>query len=181
MRKIAVLGKCGAGKDTFSDYLVNKHNFEKIYFAEPLYEICEKYFGMKSKNRELLQDVGGAMRGVNPKVFVNILENKIKELEKDYDIVVSDVRQLNEFQMLEDNGFTFVFIDTNLNNRVQRIELRDNIKINEEYIERMENNIAETGCNEVLKNNKDIILINNDKNKDEFYKRINENIINALK
>ncbi|WP_019139287.1 hypothetical protein [Peptoniphilus timonensis] len=158
MRKIAVLGKCGAGKDTFSDYLVNKHNFEKIYFAEPLYEICEKYFGMKSKNRELLQDVGGAMRGVNPKVFVNILENKIKELEKDYDIVVSDVRQLNEFQMLEDN-----------------------IKINEEYIERMENNIAETGCNEVLKNNKDIILINNDKNKDEFYKRINENIINALK
>ena len=133
MRKIAVLGKCGAGKDTFSDYLVNKHNFEKIYFAEPLYEICEKYFGMKSKNRELLQDVGGAMRGVNPKVFVNILENKIKELEKDYDIVVSDVRQLNEFQMLEDNGFTFVFIDTNLNNRVQRIELRDNIKINDRF------------------------------------------------
>lgn len=181
MRKIAVLGKCGAGKDTFSDYLVNTYNFKKIYFAEPLYEICEKYFEMKSKNRGLLQNVGNAMRSVNPKVFVNILENKIKELEKDYDIVVSDVRQLNEFQMLEDNGFTFVFIDTSLNNRVQRIELRDNIKINEEYIERMENNIAETGCNEVLKNNKDIIFVNNDKSKDEFYKVIDKNTINALK
>ena len=38
---IGLVGRKGVGKDTFADYLVKNHQFEKHAFAEPLKQICK--------------------------------------------------------------------------------------------------------------------------------------------
>lgn len=168
--KIAILGKSGAGKDTVADYLIEKYGFTKIRFGTSLYEICEKYFGMKNKDRKLLQDVGLAMRSVKPTVFVDLAEQEI--LNTNTNIVVSDLRQPNEYEMLKKNGFEFLYIESDLNKRIDRLEKRDNIKIDENYIDRIENNPVETSCEEIVRNSKGIIKINNSGSLEDLYKQI---------
>lgn len=148
MKKIALLGRSGAGKDTFADFLVEERNFTKLFFAEPLYLIANEVFGMKKKNRELLQDIGMALRGVDEEVFVNNLRKRVEEAQKDgvENIIITDVRQENEFNALKDMGFIFIYIDADLDKRMERIALRDGIVIDDEYIKRVETNPAETGC-----------------------------------
>tara|TARA_R110000803_G_scaffold200258_4_gene264563 strand:- start:1539 stop:2195 length:657 start_codon:yes stop_codon:yes gene_type:complete len=43
---LALSGKMRSGKDTAADVLVNKHNFTKVSFADPLKEICAAAFGI---------------------------------------------------------------------------------------------------------------------------------------
>lgn len=152
MKKIALLGRSGAGKDTFADFLVEERNFRKLFFAEPLYSIANEVFGMTRKNRELLQDIGIALRGVDEEVLVNNLRKRVEEAEKDgvENIIITDVRQENEFNALKDMGFVFIYIDADLDKRMERIALRDGIVIDDEYIKRVETNPAETGCDGLL-------------------------------
>lgn len=152
MKKIALLGRSGAGKDTFADFLVEERNFTKIFFAEPLYLIANEVFGMTKKNRELLQDIGIALRGVDEEVLVNNLRKRVEEAEKEgiENIIITDVRQKNEFNALKEMGFVFIYIDANLDKRMERIAIRDNIIIDDEYIKRVETNPAETGCDGLL-------------------------------
>lgn len=152
MKKIALLGRSGAGKDTFADFLVEERNFTKLFFAEPLYLVANEVFGMTRKNRELLQDIGIALRGVDEEVLVNNLRKRVEEAEKDgvENIIITDVRQENEFNALKDMGFVFIYIDADLDKRMERIALRDGIVIDDEYIKRVETNPAETGCDGLL-------------------------------
>lgn len=152
MKKIALLGRSGAGKDTFADFLVEERNFTKLFFAEPLYLVANEVFGMTRKNRELLQDIGIALRGVDEEVLVNNLRKRVEEAEKDgvENIIITDVRQENEFNALKEMGFIFIYIDADLDKRMERIALRDGIVIDEEYINRVETNPAETGCDGLL-------------------------------
>lgn len=168
--KIAILGKSGAGKDTVADYLIEKYGFTKIRFGTALYEICEKYFDMKNKDRKLLQDVGLAMRNVKPTVFVDLAEKEI--LSTDTNIVVPDLRQPNEYEMLKRNGFKFLYIESDLKKRIDRLEKRDNIKIDENYIDRIENNPVETACEEIVRNSEEIIKIDNNGSLEDLYKQI---------
>lgn len=148
MKRIALLGRSGAGKDTFADFLVEERNFTKMFFAEPLYLIANEVFGMTKKNRELLQDIGIALRGVDEEVLVNNLKKRVEEAEKAgiENIIITDVRQENEFNALKEMGFVFIYIDADLDKRMERIAIRDGIVIDDEYIKRVETNPAETGC-----------------------------------
>lgn len=46
MSIICLAGKAGAGKDTFADVLVAKHNYKRIALADPLRELCSAVFRM---------------------------------------------------------------------------------------------------------------------------------------
>lgn len=174
---LAVLGRSGAGKDTFADYLVEERGFTKMAFAEPLYEMARTYFGMQEKNRFLLQDLGNAMRGINPRVFVDLLKKRVESTQGN--IIVTDVRQKNEFDMLKELGFTFVHINTSIENRAERISKRDNTVVGPEYLDRMENNPAETGCDELLKS-ADLIEVDNDGSLKDLRKQAFQIADNAL-
>ena len=73
VNKIMLNGRGGAGKDIFADYLVDNYGFKKIAFADGIYEIAYKYFGMTIKDRDLLQKIGEKMREIDPLVWVNVL------------------------------------------------------------------------------------------------------------
>lgn len=164
--KIAIMGKAGAGKDLVADYLRDWHGFEKFTFADGLYNICRDYYNMETKDRALLQDVGAKMREVDSNVFVNRLFNKMKNCESDK-IVVSDVRFINEYNALRDAGFIFLRVEASLETRIKRIQERDHVEVDEEYINRIQNNPIETQCDSLPA----IRVINEDSlgfNSDEF-------------
>lgn len=151
--KIIINGRAGSGKDSFADYLVKNYGFVKISFAEPIYEIADKYFNMKVKDRKLLQQIGEKFREINPYVWIDITLNKAKQFDK---VIISDCRQENEYiKAVIDNNFLPVRINTTLKNRIKRIELRDGFYPDTTLFE----NKSEVGADECMflevDNNKD--------------------------
>ncbi len=118
---IGMLGKRGAGKDTVADYLVEKHGFTRIAFADKLrQEVAEKYGvpvtlfdvrGWKERERvavdgyivlggksprEVLQVHGTARRAQDADYWTRQVFDRIAAFPGNY--VISDVRMPNEFE-----------------------------------------------------------------------------------
>jgi len=55
----------GCGKDTIADYLVQEYKYTKLSFASGIYRIAREYFGMKEKDRVLLQSIGQGFRSMD--------------------------------------------------------------------------------------------------------------------
>ena len=120
--KIILNSRAGGGKDTFGDYLVDNYGFKKITFAEGIYDIAYKYFGMTYKNRELLQKVGQKMREIDPLIWVKYAFKQAEQYEK---VIITDVRQRNEYSFALERGFLPIHIDAKLDLRVKRLVDRD--------------------------------------------------------
>ena len=121
--KISFCGKAGSGKDISVKYLIDKYGGEKIYFSKPIYDIlyyAQNVCGFKlEKDRKFLQWIGTEWgRNINPNIWVELA---IKDLPKEGNVYVSDVRFLNEFYTLKKKGFISIKIvrnNYNYNNRV---------------------------------------------------------------
>lgn len=144
VKKIGLLGKGGSGKDEVANILRRK-GYTFVAFSDGLYDICRNFYNMKEKDRALLQDVGKAMRSVNTDVFVNRALNDLKGHSMQG---ISDVRHVNEYEKLKNNGFKFVRIEASLPIRIDRIKSRDHISCDKEYVDRLENNPIENYLND---------------------------------
>ena len=124
--KIGLIGKAGTGKDTVAAYLVAVYGFRKFAFADKLKEIDAELFGPTGgKNRKRLQEFGQFCRTIDPDVWVKQLDKKIKEY--DGNVVITDIRQRNEYDYCKENGFVIVKILCDDNIRLQRMEKRGDI------------------------------------------------------
>jgi len=131
---IGITGKKFAGKDVVADYLIRQHGFVKYKFASPIKnfvadtflmsdsqingdqkEVVDERWGMSG--REIQQVFGTeTMREFFPtlnKTFNEIIGNNLwckrfqywyESLPKGADVVISDVRFLNEFKILKEMG-----------------------------------------------------------------------------
>lgn len=129
---VGMTGAAGSGKDTFANILVEKHGFTRLAFADALRqmlfdvdpmvgddlgspEYLHDYMTLDgaidwdqakrfSDARRLLQNLGVALRNIDPDFWVEIVSDKIWEASKDRDarIVVTDVRFPNEVDMIRD-------------------------------------------------------------------------------
>lgn len=118
---ILIAGKAGSGKDTISDYLVEKYNFVKFAFADALkkhvskkYKINKKLmYTQKGKKtvvnedgltvRDVLITEAMNVRGTDPDFWVDIVIENIENTIKNKDnvkIVISDFRFPNEYYKL---------------------------------------------------------------------------------
>jgi len=121
--KISFSGKAGSGKDVSVKYLIDKYGGKKISFSKPIYDIlyyAQNICGFKQeKDRKFLQWIGTEWgRNINPDIWVELA---VKNLPKEDNIYVSDVRFLNEFYILKKKGFISIKIirnNYNYNNRV---------------------------------------------------------------
>lgn len=165
LKNIMINGRGGSGKSEIAKYLVDKYGYKEIILAEPIYEIAKEYFNMESKNRELLQDIGQKLREIDEDIWVNYLINSLNENQP---YVLSDVRQSNEYDSFFNEGFIPIQVRADLNKRIDRIEKRDNIKIDNEYIARLENNKAEIGADD----KEYYYIIDNNGTIDELYEGI---------
>lgn len=121
--RIAFGCEARVGKDTSAAYLANKLNemqkqtsmrYETsvLSFAEPLYNIlhhAQRVCGFEiGKDRKFLQWVGTDWaRSIKSDVWVNLLVERIGRLSR-RDIIVTDVRFIDEFEALKKLGFVMV-------------------------------------------------------------------------
>lgn len=110
--RIAISGKQGAGKSELSKIFIDKYGFEYVSFAKALKEMAIEEYGLSEeevygakKKREFLQNLGAEKRDEDINYWVKIV---IDSLEEDKNYVLDDLRYLNEFDALKDNGFVMV-------------------------------------------------------------------------
>ena len=185
--KIALMGHARSGKDTFAKPLITGNSDElplltEIKFASPISSIIEEYFPeQEGKPRELYQKIGQSMREIDPDVWVNYLDDVYHWNENSHHrmtkgIILTDVRQPNEWQWCREQGFTVVKIDCPLELRIERamaagdqFNVGDMFHETEQYIDQLPADITVTNvgsvgeletkawqlCNMLLKEDKD--------------------------
>ena len=122
--KIALVGEMCAGKTTLSKYIINWYNtkyklvLNKTSFAEKIYKLAYELFGMKEKDRKLLQDIGTKFREIDNSVWINYTVNKYND-----NVIIDDCRYLNEIKRLHDEGF--VIIKINITKELQLTRLKN--------------------------------------------------------
>lgn len=133
---IAFTGKAGAGKTTAAKYLVGKHGYVRLRFADALKKMLRDGLGISdayidgSKKEEPCLELGGvtcrhAMRTlgtewgrdlIHPDIWVNAFNRNLKEhvsegLDK---FVIDDLRFVNEavyLESLRSIGYAVVIVD----------------------------------------------------------------------
>lgn len=152
----------GSGKDSVADYISEKYGHKKLFFAEPIYEIARKYFGMTIKDRVLLQDIGQKMREIEPNIWVNYTFNQAKQYNK---CIVSDMRQENEYLVGIKEGFYPIRVVADIDLCIQRLRDRDKV---EPDISRFEHE-AEKGADKY-----EMLQLYNNGTLEELYEQINK-------
>ena len=104
---VAITGKAGSGKSTMADFLVSTYGFKKYSFAAAVKDVARELFSMVEKDRSLLQKIGDGMRQIDPDVWIDYTMNRIIA-EGIEDVVIDDLRYLNEAQILKLHGFTII-------------------------------------------------------------------------
>ena len=114
--RIAFGYKMGSGKDTAVSYLISKHGGEKIAISDPVYNIqnyAQQLCGFENnKDRKFLQYIGTDWgREIDPDVWVKLA---IENTPSEGNVFISDIRFLNEFVALKEEGWVCVNIQRDI-------------------------------------------------------------------
>ncbi len=110
---IVFIGHMGSGKTytlgRVAEQLNDKYHIilNKCSIASGVKQIATNYFGMKEKDRRLLQQIGTKMREIDENVWIKALVFKIQN-ENLIPFGVDDVRFLNEIDRLKEKFSLFV-------------------------------------------------------------------------
>jgi dephospho-CoA kinase len=141
--KIALTGRMRSGKDSVADYLARQYGFIRFAFGDGIRKVCRELFpdqfrdglnGASRKPRALLQGVGQAMRAFDPDVWVNATMRNIERMREGdvriartyftkypRPIVITDLRQPNEYERLRAEGFVIIRVNASDETRIQRM------------------------------------------------------------
>lgn len=130
--KIALFGKMRSGKDSVGEILIREHNFKRFAFGDGIGEIIAKYFPEDMSNgkpRKHYQLIGQELRKLNKDVWVNYLLKNVWESGrscrisgKEFNVVVTDGRQVNEAERLKQEGFLIVKVVCPEEQRIERMK-----------------------------------------------------------
>ena len=97
--KIAIAGKMCSGKTTLCNHIIKKypHHIKKS-IAGKVKEIATEMFGMKEKDRKLLQTIGTQFREIDNDVWIKYLINQNLD-----NVIIDDLRYENEAKLLRLN------------------------------------------------------------------------------
>lgn len=126
--KIALCGRMRSGKDTFASLLKEEFQFEEFKMSHGITEIIQKYYPEKfelGKLREHYQTIGQTFRQLDPQVWIKYTDEAIQRFNKDFEgedipIVISDIRQDNEYAYAKDNGYLVIKVEASENVRIRR-------------------------------------------------------------
>lgn len=144
--KIALCGKFRSGKDTVADLIQDNHDFCKFAFSEGIWATIELLYPEiyakrhKEKPRKLLQEIGQKLRMVDPDIWVNYTFKRIKQVGANR-IIVTDLRQPNEFSALKEKGFFIIRVNCELEIRLERAKAAGDNFTMQELLHETENHI----------------------------------------
>jgi dephospho-CoA kinase len=106
--RLFLYGKRAAGKSTVARFLAEMG--ARVYkLSDPLYRIAEELFGMKEKDRRLLQLLGDKLREIDRDCLLRYLSFRLYRDEPGF-AVVEDVRLVREAEYLRRIGFLGVLV-----------------------------------------------------------------------
>ena len=124
--KIALCGIAGSGKDYLADWLVQEQSFTKIAFADSvrkithdLFPFIDEHYDAHDKEmklpcgyspRDVWIGLSNELRKYDNEIFLRHTAEKIKMTHVD-NIVVTDLRDIIEYEWLEKNGYTIILIE----------------------------------------------------------------------
>lgn len=137
MKKIALIGRIASGKDTVAAFLCEHYGFKRYAFGDEIRDVCWRLFpermtAANGKDRRLLQEVGQFMRRFDENVWVKATLQRVYAENLSFgalskNIVISDVRQPNEFSHLRELGFTMVRVTARDEVRLERLKERGDV------------------------------------------------------
>jgi dephospho-CoA kinase len=118
--KIALCGRIRSGKDTVANHLYIRHGFVKVAFGDALKRIAHDTFPWVSefsKPRALYQFMN-VMREYDKDVWIKHAEQAVKGAidfrvhtgAEKVGVVITDLRQPNEYEWARNNGYTIIRI-----------------------------------------------------------------------
>ena len=116
--KIAIAGKMCSGKTTLCNHIIDHypHHIKKS-IAGKVKEIATEMFGMKEKDRKLLQQIGTQFRTIDNNVWINyVVKDNLPN------VIIDDLRYLNEAKILKENGWYIIRININEKLQTERIK-----------------------------------------------------------
>lgn len=123
---IALTGKFRSGKDTVADYLIEKYGYAKFAFGDELKRYVHELFDVNpsTKPRELYQWFGQTMRKHDPDIWVRKCFEKIDKKKKTANVsvrvVISDLRQPNEYERCRAEGYVIIRVNCPEDIRIER-------------------------------------------------------------
>lgn len=128
--KIALTGQMRAGKDEIAKHLLIMHGFTRVAFGDELKRLAHEAFpdvSESSKPRALYQQFGQLLREIDPDIWVRHVERQVEALincngqfQDHVGIVITDLRQPNEYDWAKANGFTIVKVTAPVGKRLVR-------------------------------------------------------------
>lgn len=155
--KIALIGKMRSGKDTLAKGLtiLLPESYAIKSMGNGVREVCMAMYPFgekKGKNRDMLQFVGQKMREYDEDVWVNIVIDTISYYGLE-NVIVTDVRQLNEYEALKKEGFVFIKLESSDRNRMDRIKEAGDIFEPEQFFHETELSVDRLPYDYFIENN----------------------------
>ena len=125
--KICLVGKMRSGKSQAVEHIKSQFypQAEVVDFGDALKEVVNILYPLNnnedgSKRRKKLQTIGQHMRKLNEDIWIECVDMKINKMP-DTTILCASCRQQNEYNYLKKKGFIFIKIESDINDRVQRM------------------------------------------------------------
>lgn len=120
--KIALTGKMRSGKDTVAAHLCERYGFERVAFGDALKRNAHAVFpwiSAESKPRSLYQQFGQVMRQeFDENVWIKHARLAVDSIVGA--VVITDLRQPNEYEWARTNGFVIIRVTAPDGLRIKR-------------------------------------------------------------
>jgi dephospho-CoA kinase len=132
--KIALTGKLRSGKDTVANHLYIRHSFNRVAFGDAMKKNAHATFPWVSefsKPRALYQAYAQLMRQIEPDVWIKHAERAVNGAidfnvntgAEKVGVVITDLRQPNEYEWARANGFTIIRVTAPDEDRIARAKI----------------------------------------------------------
>jgi dephospho-CoA kinase len=132
--KIALTGKMRSGKDLCGSHLYINYGFDRVAFGDALKKNAHATFpwvSESSKPRSLYQNFGQLMRQMDENVWIKhaeiavqgAIDYRVNTGAEQVGIVITDLRQTNEFYWARKHGFTIIRVTAPDEDRIARAKI----------------------------------------------------------
>lgn len=145
------MGLKGCGKDTCANYIVNNYNYKKYAFATPLKKVVKTLFMFnddqlyKDKKEIIDPRWNFSPRRAFQFIGTDVIRNQIDQdyfvkyfeywlLNQNQNIVISDVRFVNEAECIKKHGGIIIYVTRHNSNTDNHVSEQEHLNIQYDYI-----------------------------------------------
>ena len=172
---LGITGEIASGKDTVTQYLIEKHGAKPFHFSDPLRDILDRlHLPQVRKNFSSLSHAVRTAFGED--ILAHVIENDAKK-DKHTLVVIDGIRRLSDIDLVKEAPeFTLIYIEADMERRHERLTKRrqnadDAKKTFEEF---KQDHLLETEMTIPPLRVNARFIINNDSTLEDLYRKIDQ-------